>query len=125
MSFDPETAYHNDWEFFDRVESVTWELPGGESHTGLKGRWGAINTPDLVSAAAGLGLSSDAAAVVVWEPKPDDVAVADWQPQFAPTHGHVLRRTDENDEGWMVIVVTRSPFKGKWQILCDKEVLNA
>lgn len=126
-AFGVTTAYHNEWELHDRVEDVTWERPSDDGPvitTGLKGRWSAIDTPDLLSVAAGLGLSSDAAAIVVWEPKPTDVAVADWVPQFAPKPGHVLRRSEENSEGWIIKNAARSVFKSKWSLLVDKEVEN-
>jgi hypothetical protein len=122
-SFDPETAYNADYAYRDRVKDVTWEHDSIVS-TGLKARFSNIDTPDLVNVAASLGLSSDAAAVVLWEPKPTDVEVDDWEPAFAPKSGHILRREDTN-EGWSIVSVTKSNLKGKWQMLVDKEVVNA
>lgn len=124
MAFDPETSYHAEYTYVDRVKDVTWERSEGLVVTGLKARWGSISTPDLSSIAAGLGLTSDAAAIVVWEPNPSDTAVADWEPNFHPRVGEILRREDTN-EGWVVKDVTKMQTKGKWLVLADVEVTNA
>jgi hypothetical protein len=127
MPFDPETSYAADYTYRDRVKDVRWEIPGeGEPTitTGLKGRWGTVDTPDLITVAANLGLSSEAAAVVVWEPKPSDVDVDDWEPEFAPKPGHILRR-DDTEEGWLIASAVKSQYAGKWLLLCDKEITNA
>lgn len=124
MTFDPATSYSQDHELHDFIEDVTWEVstPDGlVSTTGFKGKWGDFDTPDLVSVAASLGLSSEAAAVVVWQPKPDD---ADWEPTFAPKPGHILRREEKGNEGWVIMGHGESRF-GNWTCFCEKEVLNA
>lgn len=124
MAFDPETAYHGDWQYLDRVKDVVWEQPDGTIVTGLKARWGSIHTPDMLSIAAGLGLSSDAAAIVVWQPKPSDTSESDWEPTFAPRDGHLLRVVTTN-EGWVIRDATRLQTHGKWLLLADREVTNA
>lgn len=122
MSFDPETAYCGDYQYRDRVKDVTWERTGIEQHvTGLKARFGLIDTPEFASVAASLGLSTDAAAVVVWEPKPADIT--DWTPAFDPKDGHILRRED-TQQGWLIASVTKSQLQGKWLLLVDREVTN-
>lgn len=124
MAFDPETAYRGDYQYRDRVKDVSWEVTGADTVTGLQARWGTIDTPDLVSVAVNLGLSTEAAAVVVWEPKPSDVTVSEWAPQFAPKSGHLLRREDTG-EGWLIASVVKSQLAGKWLLLVDREVVNA
>lgn len=121
--FDPETSYHDDWEYVDRVKDATWERADGQTVAGLKARWGSINTPDLMSTAVGLGLSSDAAAIVVWQPKPTDTDVGVWVPNLRPRAGDVVRRTDTR-QGWSVKDVTQLQTKGKWLALADVEVVN-
>ena len=128
MPFDPTTAYEGAYQYIDLVEGVSWERStdaGTETQTGLKGRWATIDRPDLVSVAAGLGLSTEAAAIAVWEPKPSDVDADDWQPTFNPKPGDVLRRTEEDSEGWLIASVVRSGLRGKWSILADKVIANA
>ena len=124
MAFDPETAYYGDYQYRDRVKDVSWEIPGGAIETGFKARFGTLDKPDIQSVAAGLGLSSEAAVVVLWEPKPTDVALADWTPRFAPVAGHILRR-EGTGQGWIIASITGSTHKGKWHLLVDKEVTNA
>ena len=123
MAFDPETAYAGDWQYMDRIKDVAWEHDG-QTVTGLKARWGSITTPDFTSIAASLGLSSDAAAIVVWQPKPDDVATADWVPTFQPRAGHLVRNAT-TQEGWSVKDATQFQQKAKWLLLADREVTNA
>jgi len=125
MPFDPTTAYAADYQWLDFIEDITWEVPteaGPEQTTGLRGRWGDFDTPDFASVAAGLGLSSNAAAVVVWQPKPADVST--WEPTFVPKPGDILRREAQEDQGWVILSSTRSRF-GHWLCACEKEVVNA
>lgn len=124
MSFDPETAYRDDWQYLDRVKEVDWERSDGTPYTGLRGRWGGINTPDISSVAASLGLTSDAAAIVVWQPKPSDEDADSWEPFFRPRQGDVLRRVDTG-EGWIVKDATELHTKAKWLVVADREVTNA
>lgn len=123
MSWNPSTAYGDEHQWLDFVEDVTW-VHGETSETGLKGRWGDFDTADLQSMAAGLGLSSNAAAVVVWQPTPSDVDQEDRDPTFAPKAGHILRRTTKGNEGWVVMGVLESRF-GHWSLGCEREVVNA
>lgn len=123
MSWNPSTAYGDEDEWFPFIEDVTW-IHGAISVTGLKGRWGDFDRPDLMSMAAGLGLSTEAAAVVVWQPTPADVAQEDRDPTFIPKAGHVLRRTTKGNEGWVVMGVLESRF-GHWSLGCEREVVNA
>lgn len=137
MTFNPTTSYSQDYQWMDFVENVSWHYTRvgegtddivNESLDGLKGRWGDFDTPDLTALAAGLGLSSQAAAIVVWEPIPSD-ADDDWEPTFSPKPGHTLRRQDVLDEagspeGWIIQSVHRSRF-GHWLLPSEKEVLNA
>lgn len=134
MAFDEATAYRNEYQWVGRVIDAVWEYTAFEDTIrvdGLKARFGPINTPDLISLAAGLGLTTEAAAVVVWEPKPSDVEVEDWEPVFDPRPGHILRRdmpvTEEGQvaEGWLIKSASRSTGRGKWFLLVDKEATNA
>lgn len=133
MAFDETTAYRNDYQWVSRIVNVTWEFldEAGQVQTtdGLKARFGPISSPDLLSVAAGLGLSSQAAAITVWEPKPSDVDVADWVTVFDPKPGHILRKEVIEEgavaEGWLVKDASRSTGKGKWFLLAVAEVTNA
>lgn len=118
-AYNLSTSYTNDYELADWIENVTWERHGDPDPiktTGYKGRWGDFDTPDLQSMAAGLALSSEAAAVVVWQPNSIDTP-------FTPASGHILRRESKANEGWVVIAVLESPL-GHWMLACDKEVTN-
>lgn len=130
MAFDETKAYQGDWQYVGRVVDVTWEhqtLTDTENTTGLKARFCSVSTPDLVSVAAGLGLSTQAAAVVVWEPKPIDVAATDWQPSFNPKNGDTLRIEAgvNQSQGWVIHEVTSHSNQGIWHLLVDKELINA
>lgn len=123
MAFDPATAYGDEHQWFHFAEDVTW-VHGETSETGLQGRWGDFDRPDLQSMAAGLGLSTEAAAVVVWQPTPADVDQEDREPTFVPKAGHILRRTTKGNEGWVVMGVVESRF-GHWVCGCERETVNA
>lgn len=124
--FDPSKAYHDDWQYQDFIEEVSWIQPadGGEKITpGLKAKFNNFTTSDLQSWAAGIALPSDAAAVVLWEPKPDDVSLDDWTPQFSPKYGDNLRRDDQGGERWTILSFKRSRF-GYWSLACEKALVN-
>lgn len=120
MVFDPTTAYANDYQWQNLVENLTWEVTSDTEtlqYSGLKGRLDDTQTPDIQSVAAGIGLSSDAAAIVVWQPT--TVTTFD----FDPKPGHVLRRDAEEYEGWVISSVRKSRFN-HWVCIVDKEVTN-
>lgn len=117
-TFKTDGIFSNDWQYQDNIENATWERladPEAVRVTGLKARWGDFDTPDLQSLAAGLGLSSEAAAVVVWQP--------DSNKAFAPAAGHILRRESLGNEGWVIIDSIKSRF-GHWSCACEREVTN-
>lgn len=122
--FDLATSYKNDHELADHIENVTWERStesGPVLLTGLKGFWGDFDTPELMSLAAGLEVTNEAAAVVVWQPD-----LADGSPPtiaFAPAQGNILRRESLGNEGWMILRTTKSRF-GHWLCACEKELVN-
>lgn len=119
--FDPSAAYANRYQFQRFTEDVTWENTSGERVTGIKARFGDFDHREAISVAAGLTLSSEAAAVVVWQPKTpsgDEPNVL-----FAPAEGHVLRRESKAGEGWVIQAVQQSRF-GHWVCACDREVSN-
>lgn len=127
-AFDPTTAYSQDWQWLDFVEDVTWEreAAGGPIRvTGLKARITDFDTADLQSMAAGLALTSEAVAIVVWQPTPIDQSglTAEDERTFAPKSGHILRREERNNEGWMIVGVSKTRF-GHWNCACEREVLN-
>jgi hypothetical protein len=120
MAFDPTTAYADDYRWHDFIEEITWEVPDGESvthYTGLQGRLTDVHSPEVQSMAAGIGLSTDAAAFVVWQPSTVTTFT------FAPRPGHVLRRVAEQYEGWSIADVQKSRF-GHWVCIVDQEVTN-
>ncbi len=119
-AYDLRTSYSNDYQIADFIDSVTWES-GDTRVTGLKGRWGDFDTPESQSLAAGLNFTSEAAAVVIWQPTPTDETTP--PDTFAPVEGHILRREDTG-EGWLVLRVAKSRL-GHWLCACEKEVLNA
>lgn len=114
-AFNPSTSYAKDYELADFVERATWEYGSEPTQVAnLKAQRGAIDTPDLISVAAGLGLSSDAAAIVVWQ--------ATASTTFAPKPGHVLQLATSGR--WVIRAIDASQF-GQWTCLCTKEVTNA
>jgi hypothetical protein len=134
--FDPTTAYQGDYQWFPLIEDVTWEYTtddGVQQMTGLKGRWDAPQRPDVATVGGGIGLSSEGPNyVVVWQTRPADAAEDDLSLTltFNPKPGHVLVRETHNDDAghaqrWVIHDATRRPFKGQWELLCDKEVINA
>jgi hypothetical protein len=128
-AFDPSTAYSQDYQWLDWVESVTWEREGEAGPIlvdGLKGRFGDFDTADLQSLAASLALTSEAAAIVVWQPTPSDQdePTSEDDRTFAPKSGHILRREEHDNEGWVIVGFNRSRF-GHWNIAIEREVLNA
>ncbi len=126
MTFNPAKAYHDDWRYQDWIEETSWIKKGeaGEdAKNGFKARWGDFDTSDLINLAAGISFDSDAAAVVLWEPKPDDVSLDDWTPQFDPKRGQILRRDDRDGERWMIMSFKQTRF-GHWLIACEKAPIN-
>ena len=117
-NFDPTTAYRDDWKFTDFVEEAAWESQtpdaGPNILTGFRARRSDIDTPEMQSLAAGLALTSSAAAFVVWEP----TAMND---DFDPKPGDRLRIADG---GWVVRRVERSVF-GRWAAVCEREKVDA
>ena len=129
-AFDPRTAYRSQGQFKSFRESVTWEKPtddGISTLTGLTATFGDFDTPELQSLAAGLALTSESAAIVVWQPDVDEDAPlpeGSTAPQaFAPASGHIIRRESVGGEGWVILSATRSRF-GHWLLVCDREVVN-
>ena len=126
MSFDPSKAYNEDWRYLDFIESVTWERPengGVVTVPGFKAKWGSFETADFRSFAAGMALNGDESAVALWEPKPDDVDLADWVPRFQPRNDHVLRRESHGNQGWLIRGYTHSRF-GYWVLAVVEEPTN-
>jgi hypothetical protein len=134
--FDERTSYQADYQWFPLLESVTWEKKadaGVERVTGLKGRWDAPHAPDIQSVGGGIGLSKEGPNyVALWQPRPSGVEEDDWSMTLTlnPKVGDVLIREEQSDdaghaERWLIHDVTRRPFKGQFECLCDREVQNA
>lgn len=122
-TFDPRTAYRNQGRFKSFRENITWEKPseaGVDRVTGLLATIGDFDNPELLTLAAGLALTSESAAVVVWQPVSTG---SEPQTVFAPAAGHVLRRESESNEGWVIVAFSRSRF-GHWNCACEREVIN-
>ena len=119
--FDLSTSYENDYELADFIEAVTWENASGERVTGLQAKFSDFDHPEALSVAGGLTLSSETAAVVVWQPK----TPTGEEPNvlFAPHEGHVLRRESQGGQGWIIRAVQQSRF-GHWVCTCEREVTN-
>lgn len=124
-SFDPATAYSQDWQWMDFIEEVSWERPTGSDpviRDILQAQFGDESTGDLTSVSGGIAFTGTAVPVVVWEIKPADVDLASWTPVFAPEQGHILRTADGT--GWLILTVVASKFN-RWELTCQKEVTNA
>lgn len=124
MTFDPTTAYLNEHQWFDFVEDATLEVPttgGGPTIIdGLKARRENLSTTDFQGIAAGLALSSSAAAFVVWAPVDPNSSEA---VELGIRQGSVVRLATSLD-GWIIQAHERSRF-GHYVIVCDKEIVNA
>lgn len=115
-AFNPATAYAGNHAFLGFVEATSWERNVDDTlttTTGFKAKRGPIESPDLVSVAAGLGLSSDAAAIVVWQ--------ATATTTFDPKAGQIL---DLATSGRWLIKSTHASRFSNWVCLCEKEVVN-
>jgi hypothetical protein len=115
MPFDPATAYAGNYAFLNFVETTSWIYGSGPTTVqNLKAQRRNIDTPDLVSVAAGLGLSSDAAAIAVWQ--------ATASTTFAPEPGHILSMATSGR--WIIRSLVAVRFSW-WLCLCEKEKTNA
>lgn len=124
MTFDPTTAYRGDYQWHDFVEDATLEIPNATTEptiiTGLHARRENIDTSAFQGIAAGLALSSSAAAFVIWPPV--DEAAAEGI-ELGIKQGSILR-LDATQDGWVIQAHERSRF-GRYVAVCDKEVVNA
>jgi hypothetical protein len=118
-AFDPATSYANDYELMDFVEELIWEHPGGKLD-GLKGRRADIKGPQYLPVAAGMRLTTSAAAFVVWQPTPTDSTAQNVA--FAPQPGQVL--TDALGSRWIIQWSDKSRFR-HWAMILDVEPQNA
>lgn len=123
-AYDLETSYLADSELVDLVQEATLEIPTEtgipDKVTGLDVHRGDLSTTEFRSIAAGLSLSSSAAAFVVWPP------IDSTTKEAVPLNikqGSVLRITDDNS-GWIVQAHEQSRF-GHYVMLCDAEIVNA
>ena len=128
MAFDPTTAYRGDYQWFDFVDAATLEIPNDtgtpDKVDGLKVRRSDLDTTDFLALAAGLALSSSAAAFIVWPPVTTDT---DEVVELDVRQGCVLRIDPPSagaGQGWLVQAHTRSRF-GYYLMVCDQEVVNA
>ena len=134
--FDDRTAYQADYQWFPHLESVTWErrtVEGVSRITGLKARFDAAAIPDIVSTGGGIGLTKQGPCyVALWQPRPDGVEEDDWSMTLviSPAVGDSLIREEAMDDAghvqrWLITQVTPRPFKGQFELVCDKEIANA
>lgn len=123
MSFDPRTSYAGDFLYHDFVDDASVEKPseaGTDVITGLHARRADLDTTEFLGLAAGLALSSSAAAFCVWAPiDPDD----DGPVELGLYVGCILRLA-EDATGWVIAAHTRSRF-GHYLMICDAELVNA
>jgi len=120
-AFEPSTAYLNDWQFMDFIEGVTWEIPGDPDPqlvTGLKAQFKTIRKSDLQG--SNVVYTNDTASVAVWQPEPTSGGI---QTPFNPKPGHILRRVDRSNEGWVILDSTTDEI-GRWNVTCEREVVN-
>lgn len=117
--YDLSTSYKSDFELADFVEDVTWEKSADNKVTGLRGHWVQVRQSDM-SSGAGVGFVTNTVPVVVWQPEPSIGAVAQ---VFTPQPGHILRRTEKANEGWVVLDVDTNDL-GHWVCNCEREVTN-
>ncbi len=120
-TFDPTTAYSQSWKYQRFIESVTWQKQNGDKLTGLKAKLSDSNNADIVSLTGGIGLNTEQAGFVVWQPNSSNGS----EPAipFAPASGDILRRETKGGEGWLVTGVKDSRF-GHWTVVCEREVVN-
>ena len=134
--FNDRTAYQADYQWFPHLEDVTLERrteAGVERTTGLEGRWDAAVIPDIVSTGGGIGLTKQGPCyVALWQPRPDGVEEDDWSMTLVinPAVGDTLIREEAMDDAgfaqrWLITQVTPRPFKGQFEIVCDREIVNA
>ena len=135
-NFNPRTAYQNDYQYFPLLEAVTLEHrtdSGIERTTGLKARFDAPHAPDITTVGGGIGFSKEGPNyVALWQPRPEGVEADDWSMVLTiePKVGDVLIREEQSEdaghaERWLIHDVTRRPFKGQFELLCDREIQNA
>lgn len=135
-TFDPRTAYQHDYQYLPLLEAVTWErrVDGGtETVTGLQARFDAAAIPDIVSTGGGIGFTKQGPCyVALWQPRPDGVEEDDWSMVLviSPAVGDTLIREEALDDAgfaqrWLITQVTPRPFKGQFELLCDREIANA
>ncbi len=114
-AFDLTTSYTADYSLVDLVEATSWIYGSTPTTvTGLMAQWGDFSFADMSSVAAGIGLSSEAAAVVVWQ--------ASASTTFAPQQGHILSGAVSGR--WIIHSFVQVEF-GHWNCICEKEVTNA
>jgi len=135
MAFDPTTAYRLDYQWLHFSEDATLELPNEtetpDQITGLKVQRGDLNAREFQSLAAGLALSSSAAAFIVYPPI--DPAT-NQQLDLGLYQGCLLRIVEADtvtseellanrNVGWLIQAYERTRF-GHYLMVCDKELVN-
>lgn len=113
-TFDPKTAYRNDWQSHDFVETADYQAPGSDATavSGIKVKQGDPSDSDYQRAATGLELTTNSAVFVAWNPT-DEL--------FNPLPDGLILIDDPDEEttqGWLVRNVVRSRF-GHWTIGCQ------
>lgn len=112
-SFDPATAYANDWQSHDWVEVADYE-PAPHDATdsvaaGLRVRREDLDHPDFTGLGGNLAYTADATGFVVWAA--DSGA--------SPRVGGLLR-VRETHEGFAIRSLRRSRF-GYWAVIAEPE----
>lgn len=123
-AFSPSTAYSQGWQFYNDIEDVCWERQtdaGPVISCSLKAKFGDRERGDLQGYGSGIAAIVDVRTVTAWEVKPATISFDDWEPQFDPAPGHVLRKSD--GEGWLIVSIAASTF-GKWILNCQLEQHN-
>lgn len=122
-AFDLEKSYIPDHELVDFLDEASLEIPNDTETpttiTGLHVRREDLNTTEFRNLAAGLSLSSSAAAFVVWGPTDEEGEPV----ELNIVQGSVIR-LDDDGTGWLVQAHERSRF-GHYVMLCSEELTNA
>jgi|GEM_PF-5895900 len=128
MTFNPRTAYANDYQYFDLTETADYhpDNQGLEANDdayratipGIKVREITdITKSDYIAVTLGLELTNESKVFVCWNPTGFD---------FDPRPNDVIESTEEESESpgsWLIKNAIKSPFS-HWVVAVDKGYEN-